>query len=103
MNLSQPLESLTENFKLNSANSRYSNIFTEKYVFILFILNFLSLLFKKKIYISFLTKQDDTVVTCWAVIQEVPSLNPSADQPNWGFFVISLSLQGKCWIRFSFP
>ena len=32
-----------------------------------------------------------------------PGSNPGADQPDWGFFVIFLSHQGKCWVGFSLP
>ena len=43
------------------------------------------------------------MVTHETRIREVPGSNPGADQPDWGFFVVSLSYQGKCWVRFSLP
>ena len=45
----------------------------------------------------------DSVVTHETRILEVPGSNPGADQPDWGFFVIFLNHQGKCWVGFSLP
>ena len=44
-----------------------------------------------------------SVVTHDTRIREVPGSNPGADQPGWGFFVVFLSHQGKCWVVFSLP
>ena len=49
------------------------------------------------------TERDGFVVTHETRIRQVPSSNPGADQPDWGFFVIFLSHQGKCWVGFSLP
>ena len=50
-----------------------------------------------------LTEQGGSVVTHETRIREIPGLNPSADQPDWVFFVVFLNRQGKCWGGFSLP
>ena len=49
------------------------------------------------------TERGGTVVTHETRIREVPGSSPGADQPDWGFFVVFLSQQGKCWVGFSLP
>ena len=44
------------------------------------------------------TERGGSVVTHETRIREVPGWNPGADQPYWGFFVVFLNHQGKCWI-----
>ena len=50
-----------------------------------------------------ITERGGSVVTHETLIREVPGSNPDADQPDWGFFVVFLSYQGKCWVGFSLP
>ena len=50
-----------------------------------------------------ITERGGSVVTHETRIREVPGSNPGADQPDWGFFVVFLSPQGKCWVGFSLP
>ena len=50
-----------------------------------------------------ITERDGSVVTHETRIREVPGSNPGADQPDWGFFVVFLSHQGKFWVGFSLP
>ena len=57
----------------------------------------------KKYTRSHMTERGGSVVTHKTRIREVPSSNPGADQPDWGFFVVFLSHQGKCWFGFSLP
>ena len=45
-----------------------------------------------------MTERGGSVVTHETRIREVPGSNPGADQPDWGFFVIFLNHQGKCWV-----
>ena len=49
------------------------------------------------------TEWGDSVVTHETRIREVPPSNLRVDQPLWGFFMVSLSHQGKCWVGFSLP
>ena len=49
------------------------------------------------------TERGGSVVTHETRIREVPGSNPDADQPDWGFFVVFLIQQGKCWVGFSLP
>ena len=49
------------------------------------------------------TERDGSVVTHETRIREGPGSNPGADQPDWGFFVVFLNHQGKCWVGFSLP
>ena len=49
------------------------------------------------------TERGGSVVTHETLIREVPGSNPGADQPDWGFFVVFLSHQGKCRAGFSLP
>ena len=51
-----------------------------------------------------MTERGGSVVTHETRVREVPCSNPGADQPDWGFFVVFLSRQGrKCWVGFSLP
>ena len=52
---------------------------------------------------NLITERGGSVVTHETRIREVPGSNPGADQPDWGFFVVFLSRQGKCWVGFSLP
>ena len=48
-----------------------------------------------------ITERGGSVVAHETRIREVPDSNPGADQPGWGFFVVFLSHQGKCWVGFT--
>ena len=50
-----------------------------------------------------ITERGGSVVTHETRIREVPDSNRGADQPDWGFFVVFLNHQGKCWVGFSLP
>ena len=49
------------------------------------------------------TERVGSVVTHETRIREVPGSNPGANQPDWGFFVVFLNHQDKCWVGFSLP
>ena len=49
------------------------------------------------------TERSGSVVTHKTRIWEIPGSNPGADQSDWGFFVVFLNHQGKCWVGFSLP
>ena len=52
---------------------------------------------------TYKTERGGSVVTHETRIREVPGSNPGADLPDWGFFMVFLSHQGKCWVGFSLP
>ena len=60
-------------------------------------------MFENAQYKSRFTERGGSVVTHETRIREVPGSNPGADQPDWGFFVVFLNHEGKCWVRFSLP
>ena len=49
------------------------------------------------------TERGGSVVTHETRIREVPGSNLGGGQPGWGFFVVFLNHQGKCWVGFSLP
>ena len=51
----------------------------------------------------FFAEGGGSMVTHETRIREVRGSNPSANQPDWGFFVIFLNHYDKCWVGFSLP
>ena len=49
------------------------------------------------------TERGGSMVMHETRIREIPGSNPGADQPDWRFFVVFLSQQGKSWVGFSLP